>query len=116
MSAKDKGPKDRVLTISFRCNFHVAVIMYKNNNRYIIYHVVFSPLCKSNYVWSVMSVLVGNQLFEACQLFLSIRLEDTAQSWSCSSEHAAVCVCLSLSQCCSQHEASYGQSLHAASR
>jgi len=62
---------------------------------------------------SVISVLTGNQLFEACQLFLPIWLEDLVQSWSGSFKYAAVCISIPLSQCSPQSAASYGRPLHA---
>ena len=69
---------------------------------HVVTYVVFNNRvlnkCRVNYV---MLAPPGNQLFEACQLFLSIRLEDLVQPWTRSFNHAAVCVGFSLSQCCS---------------
>ncbi len=64
----------------------------------------------------VNSFISGNQLFEACQLLGSVRLEDPVQLGSGAPQHDAVRVRVPLSQRSHQHAPEDAAALHVARR
>lgn len=58
----------------------------------------------------------GHQLSEEGPLLVSFWLESFVQPGSGTPDHAAVCLCLPLPQCCHQPEPTYGRTLHVVGR